>query len=366
MTKMYKWNVLTTKEGKPQLQQVNGTKLQEYKGIKYFVNKATNNDGYVCTSFDAGLTFGNSRNTPKEAIEAMKEAIDKNGVEKVNSIIKNTIETYTKKEIEFPINPNWPPAADILYLKHCRTGKLIKSYEPKNGYVEITEEEFNNIEVITDMYFYHKESDMVDYISKERLEYDKGIVSKVIANGWQQIDKKTYETGMIKQCRQRLQKSINSNDISNILSIVRNNSNKYSIKAMSEITGITLDKTMSKRMKQLQEWLGEKYTTWKLMEGVKKFQAECQKEYEAEVKIQQATQEAKELFMEGKEINPEQFILLCKVNSINIPLKTQGWLNQHVGVISINNYTSTKGKKSTVIWNYIRELQNKLEVSFHA
>ena len=366
--KLYKLNILSLIKGKTEVQQVLGSKPSEYQGIKYFVNKAINNDGYVCTSFDAGLTFGAACNTTAKAVETMKENIDKNGIDKIKSIIETTIETYDNKGISFPLNTDELIPADILYLQHVNTGNVIQSYENKKGYYVITKEKYEIAKSINNLYFRHIDSGVVNMLPKARIIECPDILEKV-QDGWQEISKQEYISSMIFQCKQRLQKSIDSNNIGDILSILNNNDNKYSIKAMSEIAGVSLDKSLNKRMKQVKEWLGERYIKWEADREIEAEHKRYQKEHEAEVKTQKATEEAKESFMDGKSINPEQFVLLCNSVGIKLPLKTHGWINKALNdicVVTENNrlechfHYYVGHKESTVIKEYAIQLYNTL------
>jgi hypothetical protein len=355
---MYKWNVTSTFKGETTIEEVLGSKLHEYKGITFFAHKRLSNDGYTCTSSICGLNFGTLGNTIAEAIKLTKQAIDKYGEEKVKQLICNAVKTLESKSI---ILDNFSPVpAEEIYMQHYKTGNVIKGYEQKKGYKVIPKEEYDRIHNITDIYFRHKTDGIVDFIPKERLLNNPELISRINLEEWETIDKKTYIKGMVNQCKARLLKCLDDKNYSTLLHIVTNNSNKYSIKAMEQIMDKSLPSQAGEREKIITEWLGQSYMQWKIQREVEVEIEQQQKEYEAEVKIQKAIKEAKNIFMAGQKINPEQFILLCKSYGIKLPLKTHGWINKHVGTISTNNYSSTKGKTSSVIWQYIKELQEKL------
>ena len=99
---------------------------------------------------------------------------------------------------------------------------------------------------------------------------------------------------------------------------------------MEEIMSVSLPKTMKDRMKVIQNWLGDRYTTWKINNEIEAERETQYKELEKQQEEEKQFKDAKELYIEGKEINSEQFVLLCKKSNIAIPLKTHGWINKNL------------------------------------
>lgn len=245
------------------LQDVIGSKIQEYKGIKFFVNKSLcNSKRYVCTEVTTSAILGSGSNTAAKAIAESKANIDRLTAEKLQAAIASNVKLLQSKGIETPINTCEGTKVNKLYLKHVRTGRVIQAYEQKEGYYIVTKDEYKQTKAISDKY-YMSDTGIVEHITRSRLENPNIIsqLNKMLSDGTiKEVDKKTYDAAKIEQCKQRLQHAINNKDYIHLLSILRNNDNKHSIKAMAEIMGESLPTQQKARIHKIQQWLGKEAT----------------------------------------------------------------------------------------------------------
>ena len=178
--------------------------------------------------------------------------------------------------------------------------------------------------------------------------------------GAQQITKADFDKHRYTAAYNRIKPLIDQRDISSIVGTLVNNDNKWSIKAASDIIGITLNKTMKVRMEQLKKYFGEYWEVYEANEAAK----------EAERIAKEAAEEAAELAKEyarldkvaeelkgGQKINNKDFVALCDRYNVKLPIRTRGWALEALCLISTSSQVHNRGTRaSSVIFNYVDEL----------
>lgn len=206
-------------------------------------------------------------------------------------------------------------------------------------------------------------------------EYDTDYLDQLDLNGiaWrrepltyaQQITKADFEKHMYTEAYNRIKPLIDQRDISNIVGTLVNNSNKWSIKASSDIIGITLSKTMKVRMDQLKEYFGEYWEVYEANEAAKEAEriskvaaeeaAELAKEY---ARLDKVAEELKG----GQKINNKDFVALCDRYNVKLPIRTRGWALESLYQISTSSQVHNRGTRaSSVIFNYVDELLKAID-----
>ena len=185
-----------------------------------------------------------------------------------------------------------------------------------------------------------------------------------VANA-QRITKADFDKQRYTAAYNSIKPKFDQQDVAGVVSILVSNSNKWSIKAASDITGIPLSKTISVRMQQLREYFGKYWEAYEAGEAAK----------EAERAAKEAAEEAEELaeeyarldkvaevFKGGQKISNKDFVALCDRYNVKLPIRTRGWALEALCLISTSSQVHNRGTRaSSVIFNYVDELLKAID-----
>lgn len=198
-------------------------------------------------------------------------------------------------------------------------------------------------------YYQQSEENAMEYIEK--------------CNGFiRYATKKEYDEWLLERAKERMEKAVAANDFPTIENYMINNDNVFSIKALSEIIGIKLSKTMKERMEQIKEYYGEAWTAWKRDEEKRRIDREkALKECERKQKEEEIKGIANR-FKANQRISGNEFVKLCDYYNVKMHLRTRGYcLNSLVKIQKDGNYWCQKGTNSSKLWDSFDELIKKLE-----
>ena len=132
------------------------------------------------------------------------------------------------------------------------------------------------------------------------------------------ISKEEYEKGLAEQrskiATDRMKELFREDNIEKIFDVLSVNDNTYSIKAFSELSGISLDKTWKRREQQLIDYYGEKYTKWQEeLETAAREKEEAEKEAQEANFKKEASEIGEKYYDYAKNLSPMQRARVGKI-----------------------------------------------------
>lgn len=178
------------------------------------------------------------------------------------------------------------------------------------------------------------------------------------------VTEKEHNEWVYKTCFDRMKAAIDSENIGEVWSILISNDNKSSIKAFSEITGVTLSKKQGERLQQIRDFYGEKFIFWNEEQARLRREKREARDAEETARHNEFIESAIKHWKDGGFIPTSSFLILCSHCGIELHPRTKGYLNKWVNSVnSKHQYYKVEGAgRSTQLYDIVRQLNKALGI----